>query len=294
MIGYGTPDSRPPEVHVGAAHLGARRAQQRPTKRMVWSAELSDFDWLEGGWHHCAQDAVIHAGTLLCDVGGRTCFLTLAMLCLASSLPAQTRDRAKPRRHFVTISADWLNTQPLHFAEHPLADLAGTEVASAQFEDFEYRTRDGATRIDVVEFGRRQRGASISLYPLGLSSGPALMLRASVEQLPRILVDFDGPSPVSRYALTDGRAVDGAIGIVVADRSAGWGLGSHAFVAGGIGRITSSLGDGRRAFAEGGGGLGAGPFGVELGVKFAWNRLSNPVEHQFLTIPITLRGTLTF
>jgi hypothetical protein len=49
MIGYGTPDSRPPEVHVGAAHLGARRAQQRPTKRMVWSAELSDFDWLEGG-----------------------------------------------------------------------------------------------------------------------------------------------------------------------------------------------------------------------------------------------------
>lgn len=248
----------------------------------------------EGRWHHCGQDAVIHAGTLPCGVGRRTCFLALGMWCLASTLSAQTYDSQKPRRHFVTITADWLNSQPLHFAEHPLSDLVGSEVASAQFENYEYRTRDGATRIDVVEFGRRQRGASISIYPLGMSSGPALMLRASVEQLPRIQVDFDGPSPVSRYALTDGRAVDGAIGIVVADRSAGWGLGSHAFVAGGVGRITSSLGDGRRVFAEGGGGIGAGPFGVELGVKFAWNRLQEPVEHQFLTIPITLRGTLTF
>ena len=81
---------------------------------------------------------------------------------------------------------------------------------------------------------------------------------------------------------------------MVADRSPGWGLGSHAFVVGGIGRITSDLGDGSRCFAEGGGGLDVGPFGVELGVKFAWNSLSEPVEHHFLTIPITLRGTLTF
>jgi hypothetical protein len=33
---------------------------------------------------------------------------------------------------------------------------------------------------------------------------------------------------------------------------------------------------------------------VDLAVKFAWNRLSSPVEHRFLTVPITLRGTLTF
>ena len=83
-------------------------------------------------------------------------------------------------------------------------------------------------------------------------------------------------------------------GFFVADRSAGWGLGSHAYVLGGIGRITSDLGDGGRYIAEGGGGLSVGPFGADLSVKFAWNRLDNPVEHRFLTVPITLRGTLTF
>ena len=218
----------------------------------------------------------------------------MALLCLASSVSAQSYSKDKPRRHFVTISTDWLYSQPLHFAGHPLSDLTGREVTSAQFEEFEYRTRDGATLIDVLEFSRRQRGTSISIYPLGMRTGPALMLRGSVEQLPRIRIGFDGPSLVAGYELTDGRALDAAVGVIVADRSAGWGLGSHAFVAGGIGRITSELGDGRRFFAEGGGGLGMGPIGVELGVKFAWNRLSEPVEHQFLTVPITLRGTLTF
>ena len=89
-------------------------------------------------------------------------------------------------------------------------------------------------------------------------------------------------------------AVRGAIGIMMADRAPGWGLGSHAFVAGGVGRLTTELGDGSRYFAEGGGGLDVGPIGIELGVKFAWNKLTEPVEHRFLTIPITLRGTLTF
>ena len=192
------------------------------------------------------------------------------------------------------VSYDWLYTQPLHFADHPLFELTGTEVASAQNEAYEYRTRDGSTLIDVVEFSRRQHGAGLTLYPFGISSGAALMLRGSVEQLPRIEIAFDGPAPVAHYLLTGGRALDGAIGVAVADRSPGWGLGSHAFVLGGIGRITSDLGDGRRFFAEAGGGLGAGPIGVELGVKFAWNKLAVPVDHQFLSVPITLRGTLTF
>jgi len=218
----------------------------------------------------------------------------MVVLCLASSVSAQSYSKDKPRRQFVTISTDWLHVQPLHFAEHPLSDLIGRDVTSAQFEDFEYRTRDGATLIDVLEFSRRQRGTSISIYPLGMRTGPALMLRGSVERLPRVRIAFDGPSLVGGYELTDGRALDAALGVIVADRSAGWGLGSHAFVVGGIGRITSDLGDGRRFFAEGGGGLGMGPFGVELGVKFAWNRLSEPLEHEFLTIPVTLRGTLTF
>ena len=228
------------------------------------------------------------------DVGSRTCFLGLAMLCLATSASAQTYAATKPHRHFVTISYDFLYTQPLHFADHPLSDLVGKDVGSTQGDTYEYRTRDGTTSIDVIEFSRRTRGAGITVYPIGMSTGPTLMLRGSYEQLPRIRLAFDGPSPVARYAFTDGHAFDAAIGVTVADRSPGWGLGSHAFVVGGLGRITSELGDGRRYFAEGGGGLGVGPFGVELGVKFAWNTLAEPVDHQFLTIPITLRGTVTF
>lgn len=227
-------------------------------------------------------------------VGCRICFLALALSCIASTAAAQSYSVKKARRHFVTISYDWLYTQPLHFDDHPLSDLAGTDVAAAQEGPYEYGTRDGATLIDVIGFTRRQRGAGLTLYPFGMNNGAALMLRGSFEQLPRIEVAFDGPAAVSRYLLTGGRALDAALGVTVADRSPGWGLGSHAFVLGGIGRITSDLGDGRRYFAEAGGGLGAGPIGVELGVKFAWNELTVPAEHRFLTVPITLRGTLTF
>ena len=159
---------------------------------------------------------------------------------------------------------------------------------------YDYRTRDEAILIDVVEFSRRQQGASLTVFPLGMNVGATLALRGSIEPLPVIRLTFVGPAPFSSYALTDARALDAGAGVYVADRSPGWGLGSHAFVLGGIGRITSDLGDGGRYFAEGGGGLSVGPFGVDLSIKFAWNRLSVPVEHRFLTVPITLRGTLSF
>ena len=216
----------------------------------------------------------------------------LGALCLEAR--AQTYEPPRARRHFFTFSYDVIHTEPLHFAEHPLADLVGRDVSSVQRQLYEYQTRDEAIRIDVIEFSRRQRGVSGSLYPLGMSSGPTLMLRGSIVPLPRIQIDFDGPAPFSRYAMVEGMAYDGAIGLMMADRAPGWGLGSHAFVAGGIGRLTSDLGDGSRFFAEGGGGLDVGPIGIELGVKFAWNTLNEPVEHRFLTIPITLRGTVTF
>jgi hypothetical protein len=247
-------------------------------------------------------------------VRARICFL--AALLLSASIPAaaQTTYAAAPafaegsgearqsvsysesrgRRHFVTVSYDWHYTQPLHFAKYPLEDLIGRDVSSTQFEAYEYRTRDEATLIDVLEFSRRQQGISVTLYPLGVSSGATLALRGSIEPLPAIQLAFAGPSPIPSYALMDGRAFDASAGVYVADRSAGWGLGSHAFVLGGIGRITSDLSGGSRYFAEGGGGLSSGPFGVDLSVKFAWNRLSDPIEHRFLTVPITLRGTLTF
>jgi hypothetical protein len=221
-------------------------------------------------------------------------FLFLVFTVCASSASAQVYEPRKPRRQFVTVATEWLNTQPLHFLEHPLQDLVGREVATAQFQGYEYHTRDEQIQIDVLEFSRKGRGASVTVYPLGLRTGPTLGVRASVEELPVIRVAFAGSGAPPPYSLTDGRAYDFGGYLYVADHAPGWGLGSHAFVGGGIGRIRSELGDGNRTFAEGGGGLAAGPFGVDLAIKFGWNRLTTPVEHHFLTVPITLRGTLTF
>ena len=212
----------------------------------------------------------------------------------AAPAEAQSSSAPRPRRHFVSVSVDWLHTQPLHFGEHPLADLVGREVAAAQREAYDYRTRDGEILIDVLEFSRRARGAGVTIYPLGSSTGATLALRGSYEALPRIRVAFDGPGAPAPYAFTEGKAYDVGIGIHVADRSPGWGLGSQAFVLAGGGRIRSALGDGDRVFAEGGGGLSAGPIGVELSVKFAWNRLDSPIDHRFFTVPLALRGTVTF
>jgi len=225
------------------------------------------------------------------------CFSGLVLLLLLppAGAAAQTPVSPEPRRQFITVSVDWLYTHPLHFAAHPLEDLVGADVAAAQMRGHDYETRDGRTRIDVLEFSRRARGAGLTVYPFGLRTGATLGLRGSFEDLPVMRVAFEGPgSPFERYVLTNARAYDAGVGIVVADRSGGWGLGSLAFVAAGAGRIRSDLGDGRRVFAEGGGGLQSGPFGVQLAVKFAWNRLSEPVAHRFLTVPVTLRATVSF
>ena len=220
-----------------------------------------------------------------------TCALVLL---LPSATVAQTYTVPQPRRQFVTFSYSWLYTHPLHFAEHPVEDLVGEPVSSAQMQGHDYETGDGSTRVTVNEFRRRGNGAGVTIYPLGLRSGPTLAFRGSVEQLPVIRLTVDGPGALEDYALTNARAFDAGVGVAVADRSAGWGLGSHAFVAGGIGRIRSDLSSGSRYFAEAGGGVSSGPFGVELSVKFAWNRLSNPVEHRFFTVPVIIRGSVSF
>jgi hypothetical protein len=228
-----------------------------------------------------------------------TCRARIALAALAAcvtALPAaaQPYAAARPHRQFVTISTDWLNTQPVHFGEHPLQDLVGRDVATAQFQSYEYRTRDEAILIDVLEFKRRGRGAGITVYPFGLAVGPALAVRLSREDLPTIRVAFNGAGAPANYTLQAARAYDVAAALYVADHSPGWGLGGHAFVGGGIGRIRSDLSDGDRYFAEGGGGLNSGPIGVDVSIKFGWNHLSQPVDHHFLTVPVTVRGTLTF
>ena len=218
----------------------------------------------------------------------------IALLLLTGTAAAQTYNVQQPRRQFVTVSIDWLNTEPLHFASHPLEDLVGREVAGAQREVYDYRTRDEQIQIDVLEYRKRNTAMSVAVYPLGLSAGTTLGIRGSIEQMPVIRIAFDGSGAPAPYAFTGGRAYDIGAGIYVADRSAGWGLGSMAFVVAGVGRIDADDNEGSRTFAEGGGGLTVGPLGVQLAVKFAWNRIERPVEHRFLTVPVTLRGTVSF
>ena len=219
--------------------------------------------------------------------------LVLCALC-AGSAGAQTYGEPKPRRQFITISIDWLNTEPLHFASEPLEDLVGRDVAAAQREAYDYRTRDEQILIDVLEFRRRNRAMTVAVYPLGLSAGPTFGIRGSIEEMPTIRIAFDGEGAPANYALTGGKAYDIGAGLYIADRSSGWGLGSQAFIVGGVGRLRADQREGTRMFAEGGGGLSVGPFGAQLAVKFAWNTLTEPVEHRFLTVPITLRGTISF
>ena len=292
-----------PQVNIGAAHFRALGAEQCRAGFQVGERKLAELNRLAGRRHDGRENAVTHNRTLPLNgshfylLGMRTLFralLCLAVTALATPAAAQNYSVDKPRRQFITVSLDWMNTEPLHFASHPLEDLVGREVAAAQRETYEYRTRDEQIQIDVLQFRKRNRGASIAIYPLGLSTGMTVGIRGSLEDMPVIRIGFQGAGAPGEYALTGARAYDVGAGIYVADRSPGWGLGSQAFVVGGVGRIRGGSHDGTRMFAEGGGGLMVGPLGVQLAVKFAWNRFETPVEHRFLTIPVTLRGTLSF
>lgn len=230
----------------------------------------------------------MRAGTL-----GR---IALSAVCVVTvcAPEATAQAPAKPRRQFISVSLDNFTTEPLHFANWPVEDLVGREVAEAQREAYDYRSRDGLTTVDVAEFKKRGSGFGVTVYPFGLSVGSTLGVRISREDLPVIRMEMSGPSLVPAYALTDAYAVDVGAAVYVSDRSPGWGLGSRAFVGGGLGVVRSSMADGRRLFAEGGGGLTVGPIGVELAVKFALNRFDLPVKHQFLTVPISLRAGVSF
>jgi hypothetical protein len=231
-------------------------------------------------------------------------FQTAALLGIALALaaPAAAQSSAAgqyyqartARRHFVSISYDWVNVQSYSFGRHPLGDLLGQPVSEVHLQPYQYETKDGQTRVTVGEFSHRAQGFGVTVYPFGSSSGPTLAVRGSVEQLPTIRLAFDGPAPAAAYALTNGRAYDASVGVDVADRSPGWGLGSHAFLLGGVGRARSDQVRGTRYFAEGGGGLAVGPVGVDLSFKFVVNRFTEPVAHQVFNIPISVRGTLTF
>jgi hypothetical protein len=233
---------------------------------------------------------------------------TLPALCLIAALaqdplalsrvegpPQQPSYQApKARRHFISLTFDTQFLQPYSFNKHPLEDLLGQPVDEVHLETFQYRTRDGKTLVNVLEYGKRASGIGATVYPFGSSVGATLAVRGSIESVPPIRVAFTGPAPSPTYELTNGRATDVGIGIDMSDRSAGWGLGAHAFVMGGIGKITTDQLDGSRYFGEGGGGITSGPFGVDISLKFSVNKFDTPVPHRIYLIPISVRGTLTF
>ena len=50
----------------------------------------------------------------------RILLVAFLLACMSGSAAAQDYAVQKPRRQFVTISIDWLNTEPLHFDSRPL------------------------------------------------------------------------------------------------------------------------------------------------------------------------------
>jgi hypothetical protein len=226
---------------------------------------------------------------------------TLSAVCLVAALAAsdasaqpQAYRPPKARRHFISITFDKQFIQPYSFGNHPLQDLLGQPVDEVHLETFQYRTRDGRTTVNVLDYGKRATAIGATVYPFGSSVGATLAVRGSIESVPDIRVAFNGPAPAPTYELTNGKATDLGIGLDMSDRSPGWGLGAHAFILGGIGRIQTDQLDGRRYFGEGGGGVTSGPFGVDIAVKFVVNRFTTPVPHRIYMVPIVVRATLTF
>ena len=218
----------------------------------------------------------------------------VAALAAPERAAAQTYREPKARRHFISVSYERQYVQPYGFASHPLAELLGQDVNEVHLETFQYRTEDGATLVNVLEYGKRAAAIGATVYPFGASTGATLAIRGSIETLPAIRVSFTGPAPMPAYILTGGRAMDLGVGIDMSDRAPGWGIGAHAFVLGGIGRAHTDQLDGRRYFVEGGGGITSGPVGVDIAFKYSINRFDLPVPHNVHMIPISVRGTLTF
>lgn len=222
-----------------------------------------------------------------------------AALCVAASLaaaPSVSRPYQPPkaRRHFITLYAEQQFVQATGFAKHPLQDLLGQEVNEVHLQSYQYLTKDNQTQVTVDEFGRRATAIGATVYPFGSSSGPTLAVRGSLETIPDIHLSFTGPAPAPTYDLTGGHAIDVGAGIEMSDRSAGWGIGTHAFFIGGVGRAMTDQRDGRRYFAEGGGGVMFGPFGVDVAFRYLVETFPLPIDHSIRTIPIILRGTVSF
>jgi hypothetical protein len=142
----------------------------------------------------------------------------VAALAAPEGAAAQTYREPKARRHFISVSYERQYVQPYGFASHPLAELLGQDVNEVHLETFQYRTEDGATLVNVLEYGKRAAAIGATVYPFGSSTGATLAIRGSIETLPAIRVSFTGPAPMPAYILTGGRAMDLGVGIDIRAR----------------------------------------------------------------------------
>ena len=208
-----------------------------------------------------------------------TIALTASALCPLAA-EAQPYVAAPARRQFITISYNWLYTLPLHFADHPLEDLLGTSVVETSIRRTTIGRATEYRSSACWNSSRPGQGVGVTVYPLGLRVGPTLGLRGYIENVPDIRVVFDGPGPLDSYTLTNALAYDVGAGLYVADRAPGWGLGAYAFIVGGWARSRATSATGNRYFGEGGAVSNQGRSGSRFPAKFAWNYLSEPVEHR--------------
>jgi hypothetical protein len=207
---------------------------------------------------------------------------------------AQTPDPVQPRKQWVTFTLDWAYSRPVHFMERPLEELTGVELGETRQPGPEYRSANGLTTVDIFELERPIHGWSVAGYPLGAGNGPSLMLRYSYETLPVTRFEISNPGGSELYLLRDGSSKDFSIGVIISDRQRGWGLGAHSFFLAGFGKLDGERGPGDRYLVEAGAGVNVGPMGFQFALKLAYNKLDDPRAHTFITVPLSLRGTLSF
>ena len=103
---------------------------------------------------------------LCCNSGSCACSRRPSSSCaMPSTAICSAVQEAKPRRQFVTITLDWLNTQPLHFAEHPLAGSprhAGRRSAVPELRLRDARRPDPHRRARVQSPRARRRDHGLS------------------------------------------------------------------------------------------------------------------------------------
>jgi hypothetical protein len=220
------------------------------------------------------------------------CAFALTLLLIPHT--AFSQSAPQPRRQFVTFTLDGLNASVIEFRKYPLEQLAG-ERLEFDFNRGFYANADESISVRGIRIHSRARGYGLMLYPLGVANGTTLALHARYETLPRIRFVMNRPGGQQNYLLEDGEARDLGLGFISCRRNPGWtGLGACAFLIAGTGWLEGSMGDGRRYFAEGGGRMMVGPLGAELFFRIARHTFANPQTHNFVTVPLGLRASLSF